>query len=390
MKVSYVAVAGVLLGAALGAGTTWSRFGNPPLSPLPSTSTGAITAQVAQGEGPKVSVDQRVHDFGPIERGTEVRHAFHFQNIGQGTLALKPGGTTCSKCTIAEVDKPELAPGESAKVTVAYLAGEQIVFRQLAWVTTNDPDERRVELTVTGQVSTRFEVIPSPLVLSRVSANETRRADIKIFAFFSDSVEVASHEFIEAETAPYFEAKFQPIPAAQVVDHKAKSGCLVELTLKPGLPLGPFRQTIRLHLRMGDAEETSTADVLISGTIDSDISIAGAGWNSDAGRLTIGNVKSAEGATRQVLVLVRGANRHDVTIKPSKVDPEWLKVVVGEPSDLSSGAVTQIPLTIEIPPNAPQVNHLGSEQGKFAEIVLDTTHPDVKQIRMFLKFVTVP
>ncbi len=63
---------------------------------------------------------------------------------------------------------------------------------------------------------------------------------------------------------------------------------------------------------------------------------------------------------------------------------------MGEPSELSSGAVTQIPLTIEIPPDAPPANHLGTEQGKYGEVILETTHADIKQIRMYLQFVTVP
>jgi hypothetical protein len=64
-----------------------------------------------------------------------------------------------------------------------------------------------------------------------------------------------------------------------------------------------------------------------------------------------------------------------------------MKVTVGEPTELRSGAVTQIPLTIEIPPGQPPVNHLGYDQGAYAEIVLETTHPEVKKIRIHVKFV---
>ena len=85
-----------------------------------------------------------------------------------------------------------------------------------------------------------------------------------------------------------------------------------------------------------------------------------------------------------MFVLLRGDRRHDVTIKTGKVDPSWLKVTLGEPTELKSGdgGVTQIPLTIEIPPGMPPVNHLGTDQGKYAEVVLETTHPQVTEIRM--------
>ena len=87
---------------------------------------------------------------------------------------------------------------------------------------------------------------------------------------------------------------------------------------------------------------------------------------------------------------MRGNHRRDLVVKTGKVDPPWLKVTLGEPSELKGdgdGGVMQIPLTIEIPPGMPPVNHLGTEQGKYAEVVLETTHPQISEIRMNLRFV---
>jgi hypothetical protein len=388
MKASYVVVLGVLLGLALGAGVTWARFGDAPPLRLPVSGSGSEAA--AAGDQPKLQIDERFFDFGVLERDLEARHDFRVTNIGKRPLTLEAGGTTCTKCTIAEVGKSTLEPGESTTVTVAYKPGDKAVFRQVAWIKTNDPDQQRVELNISGSVTTRYEVVPAQVVLSKVSAHETRQAEVKIWAFFSDAVEITSHEFSDPDTASFYEFKSSAIAADQVAEQKAKSGCRVELTLKPGLPLGPFRQTIRLQFRMSGTSDTPTVEVPIMGTIDSDISLVGPGWNSDAERLAMGTVKSDKGVSRQLLMLVRGEHRHGVTVKPVDLDPAWLKVTVGEPSELPSGAVTQIPLTIEIPPGMQPVNRLGTEQGKFAEITLETTHPEVKQIRMHLKFVIVP
>jgi len=298
MKTSRVVVLCVLLGLLLGAGITWARFGDPPLAPLPPANERS-DSQVS-AEAPKLRIDQRSHDFGAIERDIEVRHVFHFKNIGQGILTLRAAGTSCSRCTVVELDRPELGPGESANVTVAYMPGDQSDFRQTASIVTNDLNEGRVELGVSGRVTTRYEVVPPQLILSKVSATETRRAEVRIFAFFSDSLEVVSHEFADAETASFFEAKILPISPEQLAERKAKSGCSVEVTVKPGLPLGPFRQTIRLQIRLSGTEETPTIRVPIAGIIDSDISLVGPGWNANAGRLAIGEVKISEGATRGV------------------------------------------------------------------------------------------
>jgi hypothetical protein len=383
MKTVYVVMISAVLGATLGAAISWANFGNAPPPPGHKALVAQPTPQAGQ---PKVLVSERSYDFGAVERDTTVRHTFHFSNIGNAVLTLRAGTTTCTKCTIAELEKPEVKPGETVDVVVEYIASvDQPRFRQMAPIITNDPEQQRVELNISGKVTSKYRVIPDQLVLSKVSANETKTAEIKIVAFLADEVKLVSHEFLGAETAAYFEARSEPIPKADLKEEDAKSGCRVIVTLKPGLPLGPFRQTIRLTLQMGDAEDT-TVEVGIFGSIDSDISIVGPGWNDDLGKLTIDSVKRAEGATRKLLLLVRGDHRHDLTIKPVKLDPPWLKVKLGEPSPLAGGTVVQVPLTIEIPPGTAPVNRLGSEQAKLGEIVLETSHPQAKQIRLYLKF----
>ena len=162
------------------------------------------------------------------------------------------------------------------------------------------------------------------------------------------------------------------------------------VTVKPGLPLGPIRQTIRLTLSMPPSADVTVVDVPVEGTVDADISLIGRNWNADQAKLTIGSVQSSQGANRQLFVMLRGVHRHDVAIKVAKLEPAWLRVTLGEPSDIKGGAtgegVTQIPLTIEIPPGVPPVNHRGSAQGKYGEILLETNHPQVKHIRMNLDF----
>jgi hypothetical protein len=145
---------------------------------------------------------------------------------------------------------------------------------------------------------------------------------------------------------------------------------------------------------MADRAENPVIDIPIEGTIDSDISVVGRGWDAQYGRLRIGEVSGSRGVKWDVSLILRGPLRHEVTIKPQSVDPSWLKVTLGDKTDVSTGTgreggVTRIPLTIEIPPGTPPVNRLGSDQGKYGEIIFETTHPDVKQIRMYLQFVVV-
>jgi Protein of unknown function (DUF1573) len=382
MKLSYVVVVSAVLGCVVGAGISWARFGNAP--PLFSSSSTASAA--ARAQSPQLLVDERNFEFGSVARKSKVRHTFKFTNIGAGTLTLAPGGTTCSMCTVSQLSKTRLAHGETADVTIEYdTTNSRQRFRQSATIRTNDSEQPRVELNIFGSVISKYEVVPDHLVFSKISVNETKTAEVKIYSSLSDDLQVIKHELTGPDTAPFFEVQVVPIPTDKLPDKPdVKSGCLVTVTIKPGLPLGPIRQTIRLELNTPGEEPL---DIPIEAVVDSDISIVGGkGWHAEVSTLSIGAVRSADGATRQVKILLRGPDRHGVKIHPVKIDPPWLKVTTGETSELNKD-VDQIPLTIEIPSGTPAVNHLGSGQGKLAEIMFETTHPQVKHMRMYLQFI---
>lgn len=393
MKAWHVVILSVALGTALGAGMSWANFHNSP--PLVTEVVRPNVPRVADGTGPKVLVDTPTFDFGPVDRDSTIVHVFKITNAGEAPLELEAGSTTCSRCTIASLDKSRLAPGESTGVRVEFsTTNSQPRFRQHATIRTNDPALPTLDLTISGVVTSRFRIVPESLVLSKVSANETKAATVRIYGYVSDDITVAKHEFTSQESARFFEVASEPIPQDQLAEPDARSGCRLLVTLKPGLPLGPIRQTIRLELQMAGVTPNPMVDLPIEGTIDSDISIVGRDWNADAARLRIGDVPRAKGAKRELFLVLRGPKRNEVTVTPGKVDPAWIKVTVGkaEPWNVRAdgeGGVTRIPLTIEIPPGAPVVNHLGGEQAKYAEVILETTHPDVAQIRMHLQFIVL-
>ena len=155
--------------------------------------------------------------------------------------------------------------------------------------------------------------MPEEVVLSKVSANETKTADIKIYALLDDSVRVVGHEFLAPESARFFEMQSEPIPADQLPDADAKSGCRVRLTLKPGLPLGMIQQTIRLDLQLGESQEKVPVEVPIEGVIDSDVSIVGPGWDQQAQPVVDSGRQKRQGSNQKVVRLAarRSSPRRD-------------------------------------------------------------------------------
>ncbi len=386
MNARTILLVNALLGTALGLGMTWTSFGRSPSRLLPLEAK--LPAPATGAETPRLEVDKYSHDFGKVEHGSTVRHAFVFTNHGPGVLKLTPGATTCSACTIAALDKSEIAPGESAKVTVEYKAhGAKPDFRQTATILTNDPRRSRVELTISGTATSKFTVWPRPIDFGNVPAGEAAQATSQLRYFLPGEMRVVEHQFEDAGTAALFDLRTEPLTAEEARREDAQSGYALVLSLKPGLPLGTFRQTIRLALEMEPGGQRAEEVVPITGTIVGDLSIVGPGWRNDRGVLSLGTVDRSVGATRKLTLLVRGAARGQVEIEAIKLDPPQVRVEVGERTPLSE-TVDQIPLEIEIPPGLSPAVRLGTDQGPFGEVVLGVkNHPSVKEIRLNLKFV---
>jgi hypothetical protein len=348
-------------------------------APLPLASDGNSTSG-----SPKVAVDETEHDFGPVESDSIISHDFEFTNQGTAPLKLEAGGTTCQKCTIAEITQGELPPGASVPVTIRYTAGAATPqFRQSATILTNDRERPRVELTVSGSITSILDIQPSQLVFGKLSVHEEQTLEAKLISHLTDSIAVTDYAWSDPSTDKHFDVRFQPLDADALAKAKGKSGQLVVVTIRPGLPLGQYRQKLTLTT---DLPDQRSVELEVLATITSDISLVGGGWDEENGFLRIGPVSSRDGAKRNVLVLVRGPHRNDVRIKVGEVWPAFLRVTIGEKGKIGDGAVVKFPLSIEIPPGSPSANHLGSKVGKIARITLETTHPDARQVKVPVRF----
>ncbi len=384
MKSRTIFLGSLVAGIAVGAGITWVSFGQagsllgPPPAELPLAGS--------KDEEPRLAIDATAHDFGTVERSQTARHAFRISNHGQGVLRLKAGRTTCSACTIASLDKTELAAGETANVVIEYKPGSFARdFRQTATVLTSDPQNSRVELTVSGKVSDKLINQPQTFEFGNVPAGENATAEMRLFYMLQGEIRVTAQAFTGETSADYFSLEVRPVEPEKLAEKGASSGVLLVLSLKPGLPLGPFVQTIRLTLDTGEGTESFERKLGALGTIVSDVTIVGPGWQASEGVLALGAVPRGEGAERTLRILVRGEDRKQVRMEKVSVDPPEVQVTLGEPSPLNEN-VEQIPLEVEIPPGLPPLVRLGSPQSPYGEILLKVdNHPHVKELKLRLK-----
>jgi hypothetical protein len=385
MRTSLILLVSWLLGLALGIGTSWAKLRSEPdfsgnYDILSSTVQEPSQPKSPDGPQPRVLVEIADHDFGTVERDRAVEHTFQFANRGDAPLQLKSGGTSCGKCTISKIPAEQVLPGETALVVVQYNASiDGAQFRQTATILTNDPLSPRIELSVSGKVSSSCDVTPPKLVFSKLAAGEAKTAELKIISYLSDHFEIQSTEFTDPESAAFFEAQATPIAAGELSEPEAQCGYKISVTVKPGMPLGPVRQKLLLHTDLPGHNEI---EVPIEGSVDSDITIAGRGWDRERGAVHLGVVRSSAGSHSELLLLVRGEQRHDVQISVGKCEPSFLNVSLGEPTDVNGGAVVRRPLIIRVPAGAPDADHMV----KWGQITLETTHTEARQIRLFVQF----
>ncbi|MEM9701505.1 MAG: DUF1573 domain-containing protein, partial [Planctomycetota bacterium] len=173
------------------------------------------------GPHPKLQVEQAVYDFGLVALGKSDSHTFEVKNIGDAPLKLGEPIATC-KCTATDAGKDRLiAPGESTQITLTYtpqkVANE---FMQRAFIHTNDPDDPRLELKVTGAVDDLIKLYPSGMIdFGTVNGKESVTKSIKVVSRFKDEIVLKD----VATTSEYFKVTSEPLDLSQ--------------PLKPAMPI---------------------------------------------------------------------------------------------------------------------------------------------------------
>ena len=400
LTIPIVSVLSIAIGVAVGVGTSLREFANergveavPGDSAASSAGGGPMSTHNMRPGQPRVIVlGEADFDFGVMERNETMSHTFQLKNVGDAPSTLTQGETTC-KCTLSELDKGKIAPGETVDVTLQWKPNSFAdLFRQSAKIETDDPDNSVLTLEVHGRVIQTVRPIPEDVVLSNISANEPRTAEVFVYCYrdvdFSLQFDRAQHE----ATKDFYEVEIVPLTEADIDDEAlARAGVKVLITVKPGLPLGPIHQSL---VFTSNVKELPELTIPVRGTMAGDISVLASKslYDSDNRLITLGGVPRGEGGTYRLQVLVKGPNPQDIQLSVGEVDPAdvlHVELATESPSRINDGAVLLYPLTITVPPGARPVSYLGQKTGgspKFGTIVIETTHPQAKQILLHVKF----
>jgi len=119
--------------------------------PVCAWSAAVVPAQATQANA---SVrDPLEWDFGIVKAGVVLEHVFVLTNDSARDLVIKDTTTSCG-CTVSEIKKKRLMPGESTELLVKFeKKGYNGATHQFVYVNTDNVDKPIVRFTVKASVS---------------------------------------------------------------------------------------------------------------------------------------------------------------------------------------------------------------------------------------------
>jgi hypothetical protein len=314
-----------------------------------------------------VKVDgDTVYNFGQMSQRTKKTHSWVFHNEGKADLELWLGGTTC-KCTVAKLkaledsgERIKLKPGESTTIDLEWdskeVSGE---FSQEAKINTNDPERPMVPLIAKGKVHPAIIVIPGDRVaaMTNVSSDEPKKMNIALYA-----PEQPKLKLLKIATSKPDLIVVNPIPLSEteLKQLNVTGGYRLEVEVKPGMPLGSFRDEVVIET---DNKLEPEVRLKVTGNVTGPISVL-------PNRLRLVNVTSNRGGAGEVTILVRGGKptKFEVTRKPDKLNVE---IASSDTSKLKGS----YRLTVTVPPGTPS--------GRIEDtIILKTDNPKAAEVKI--------
>jgi hypothetical protein len=336
------------------------------------------------------------YDFGSMERRGTRSHTFVIRNDGTRPLSLKKGETTC-KCTFSSLAQGVVAPGESVEIKLDWTAkevGPTLEFNQSAEIYTNDPTNRSVRLIVRGKIIQSVLPKPEVMTMNNISSGEEYTAMTGIYCYRDtvDRLEVIDFELLGATPLDLVEIRFEPMSAEQVAKElRATSGQVMYVKLKPGMKAGLFSQAIRVKTNLPDAPRV---DVFLNGEVVQDITIFGRGFRASEGDnpehfgvLNLGSITSETGLEHNVILVVKGAFRDDVSFSVGSISPAGvLDVELSPATVVGKGKTVHHKLLLTVKPGQAVGDFVEGNRGNPLKLVLKTTHPNTPEISISVVF----
>jgi hypothetical protein len=110
------------------------------------------TKPAAPAKKPKAEWKKTTHDFGKIPQNVPVTTTFVVKNVGKLPLIISAVSPSCG-CTTPSYTKDPIMPGKTGEIKAQYNAAATGSFSKTLSVTTNEPENSTIILTIKGEVA---------------------------------------------------------------------------------------------------------------------------------------------------------------------------------------------------------------------------------------------
>ncbi|MGB7329527.1 MAG: DUF1573 domain-containing protein [Rubripirellula sp.] len=419
----------VLLSAVAGASAAWAinykRFGYRESAFGPFVVGGQITTEnvdkfvnlsdVAGGEKVgRVEIEGDLeYDFGVMSPGDEGSKVFNIRNTGDGPLTLRLGASTC-KCTIGELDKEALDPGEETEVKLTWTVKQgETEFGQSAQLLTNDPRMVAITLKIKGKVIEGFRLVPDAWSAGEVATGDPIEFEGSFYNYTDTKIQTKDVRFTSDTMNELAEFDVQPLEPSEYSpgNDSAIQGFRVVVKLAPGMKQGNFSQN--LLVRVADDGSPADASDAVASAADEDaekkggpdddqryISIPVSGRvvgtlrMLESSKLTLeggeyvynfGRIGPDDDLTARAFVVLKGSERDNTTLTIGETRPSGVvKAKLGEAK--GRGSMVLYPLEIELVAGDKVISRLGKDRSDYGSIWIESDNPKVSRMRVVLKF----
>lgn len=111
----------------------------------------ALLFSVAFASAQTIAFDNTTIDYGKITKGADGEREFKFKNTGKAPLIITEAKGSCG-CTVPSYPKEPIMPGQTSAIKVKYDTQRVGQFTKYVTLTTNDPANAEVRLTISGEV----------------------------------------------------------------------------------------------------------------------------------------------------------------------------------------------------------------------------------------------
>ena len=116
----------------------------------------------AQAQGPQLSIDKEVHDYGTIKQGDNGTCEFTVTNSGDQPLIITNCKGSCG-CTVPKCDTAPIMPGAKTTITVKYDTKRVGAINKSVTITSNATNTPEKVVRIKGTVEGAPETPTSPV-----------------------------------------------------------------------------------------------------------------------------------------------------------------------------------------------------------------------------------